>query len=207
VSRGIRFISASLAPLVLTGCGPSAPKIGQAILMVGPGCWLMMSLAVIILRAVAGLGIPSSREQRLPLLLGFLATVLMGLYGYLTDVGLSGDLVMMALLMAGPSSVTLGLLCYAWLARSSAQRALERFGWPVLIFYLWLPALWLLLNGPSAMGLTKANMHLFALLWWGPLGAYGALPTLLLIGLAWRARRRSMIERAYEVDEICEVLS
>lgn len=77
----------------------------------------------------------------------------------------------------------------------------------MLIFYLWLPALWLLLNGPSALGLTKAKIHLLALLWWGPLGAYGALPTLLLIGLAWRARRCSVIERAYVVDEVCEVLS
>lgn len=207
MSRGICFISASLAPLILTGCGPSAPKIGQAILIVGPGCWLMMSLAVIVLRVAAGLGAPSAREQRLPLLAGFVMTSIVGLYGYLTSVELSGDLVMMAFLMAGPSSVALGLVCYAWLQRRSAQRALEHFGWPVLLFYLWLPALWLIMNGPSAIGLAKANMHLLALLWWGALGAYGVLPTILLVGLAWRARRRVVLERAYAVDEVCEVLS
>lgn len=192
-------------------CGPKPEEIGYTVLMAGPACWLMMSTAVLILRAIGGLGAPASYVQRLPLFLGLLATTAVGLLGYVMSAKVSFDFLRAVVVVAGSSSVSLGLLSYAWLERRSAQQALERFSWPVIILYLWLPALCLILYGPTdmikAMEPTTVQLQLISFFWWWLPGVYGVLPLILLVGLGWRARRRLVHERAYAADEVGEVMS
>lgn len=207
MKRAIQLTITSLCLLTLTGCGPDAREIGYAIWIVGPLCWLLMSLGAGLVHKIGGRPWPKSMSQWLPLLTGLVAAIGVAIGGCVRGGEESLGLLGIALFTAGSSSLALGLIAYAMFERLSKSWPFGAFVWPVLVLYLWLPASALLHSNALGVTLTKSKAQSVSLAWWGLPGAYGVLPLILLIIFGWLARRRLKHERAYDMDEVCEVLS
>lgn len=207
MKSAIPLCAASLSLLALAGCGPNAQEIGYAIWMVGPVCWLVMSIGAGIVHRLEGRAHAKRASRCLPLLTALLATLGVALAGYLLGGDDSVKVLGIAIVTAGPSSLTCGLIAYTMIERLGTKWPFGAFLWPALVLYLWLPALALIMSSELGVELTKDNAQSAALVWWGLPGAYGVLPLILLVGLGWRARRRLVRERAYAADEVGEVMS